>query len=264
MTLDDLRARIMPTTHVALLGADSGSLYLAPFRNPEWTIWSHVCLSAADVREESPDGDGEGRSVPLASFVHAWFDVHKEEIWSEPKKWNPDYQRWLAGETDPLLTRPVLMQSVFETVPTSLAYPFAEMRRAFPHAYWGSTFDWMTSLALLLGAETIGYWGIHMATLHERLYQRPGVDYWLGRAHGMDVRTVIPSPSPIGRNVLPGDYGPDFPPWPDGHHPHQFAGRAMLKLGEFGDWVCEVAPVSRFQILPKPDRVVSPAAPGLQ
>src|SRR3990167_7750828 len=186
---------------VALVGADQRWMGLTPWGDRTWNVWAHVCLSAWCLKQEKA--------------ADVWFDIHRPEIWHMAKTWHPDYLGWLRT-----VSQPVVMQCVTDEAPTSVAFPFHTVRASFgPDARFGSTFDWMLMLAVLCGAHEIALHGIEFETLHEAVYQKPLMNYWVGYARGRGVRVTAPEGSRVLADVLPGDYGPDFPPWPDQHHP---------------------------------------------
>ncbi len=147
----------------------------------------------------------------------AWFDIHRAEIWSEQawkKPWHRDYQGWLRSQRTP-----IVMMEPSDEIKSAIRYPYDDVKRAFPDAPFAGTTDWMMALAILLGVEWIGMWGMDYCTPHELLYQRFGLTYWLGFARGRGIEVELPDDSSLLKNMLLGDYGPSYPPWPALHHP---------------------------------------------
>ena len=186
---------------IAILMADP-SWRTAPFGDPTWALFAHACLS---------------NIVDDPSQIASWFDLHRPEIWRQKKSWHPDYQHWLAHQSTS-----IFMQAEYPEVPASRPYPFAGIRQLFPSAPFAGTLDWMIAFALSLGATELGIYGVEYQSPHERLYQRFGTAYWVGMARGMGVPVTLPPGCRLLDNILPGEYGPDFPPWPPGHHPNDW------------------------------------------
>lgn len=142
-----------------------------------------------------------------------WVDIHRDETWTGYKTWNPSYQNWLA-----LRETPVLMFNHQPSVPTSIPVPDAVKNWAQTEPFAGS-FDWMMACAIHWGAKTIALFGCDYASAHERMYQTFGAAYWIGKARGLGIDVQIPPSCPLLWNVLPGNYGPEYPPWPAEHDP---------------------------------------------
>jgi hypothetical protein len=159
---------------VALIGT-APTIKFAPYHDPSWEIWAHN--SAAHI-------------LPRVDRI---FDLHPEDFWRRPKRWQKDYVGWLKR-----CPVPVYMQQRYPEIPQSVRYPkervLAEFRR-----YFSSQAAWMIALALTEGVTHIGFFGIHYAAADERGAQRAGCEYWMGVAEGRGVQIVMPEGCPLLR-----------------------------------------------------------------
>lgn len=166
---------------VAIIGSAPSSAPLAPYEDPEWTIWG--CSPGA---------------VQYAKRVDAWFELHR---WGQD--WlTKDYRAFLAG-----LGKPVYMLEAIEEIPTSVAYPVDDMTAVHGRAWFTSTPAWMIAMAITRGAETIGLFGIDMAADDEYLHQKPGLLRFIEKAQEKGIEVVVPPESDLMRT--PPLYGID-------------------------------------------------------
>lgn len=202
------RERLMPWPRVAIGFAGTNRDDILPGA-PGWSTWVHPCMG--------PRIEQMGYH---ADAVTAWFDMHREEIWRQPKPWRDEYPAWLAARQ-----APIVMQEAWEDIPASVAYPRAAIAAAFPGAPFHGTFDWMMALAIHWGATDILCHGAGYTSAHEFHFQRPAAWYWIGvaRGRGIAVRPGVLMEAPNPR----GEYGYDYPPWPRGMHPH---GRTWTRM----------------------------------
>ena len=199
----------------------------APFGDTTWDIWSL--------------NDAYRLGTPRATI---WFDLHPPDEWllvpegqHTVKAWempqNKRYPRpaghpkWIAG-----LTIPIYVQQAQADWPTSRTFPRKAIedwvRPMLPvrtdgkqPMYMASSPAWMVALALLpqekggfgFGpGDTIGIWGIHLATEFEYVQQRPQMEMLVGMAGAMGVRVVLPPDAPICQNqyLYAYEHKPDF------------------------------------------------------
>lgn len=117
------------------------------------------------------------------------FDLHPPELWRDPKKktWDPKYWAWLKTNRVP-----IMMQNVYEDVPSSIRYPLETIVTEFPRGYMTNHVAYMTALALTEGVTHIGVFGCDYDTGSEYGPQRGCAEYWLGLAEGRGVHVQIP------------------------------------------------------------------------
>ena len=202
---------LLTTPKVALIGLDRGWA-AAPFDDPAWTIWAPVFTH---------------HRVPRADV---WFELHGPEWQAQEKAWcrcEGNYQAWLAQ-----VREPVVMFSPHPEVAHVVPYPLETVAAAVGPLSMTGTIEWMAALAITLGATTIGYYGINYTDRHEEYFQRPGADYWIGYARGRGLDVVLPAGCPLGSGRLPGHYGLNYPPWPLGTHPDEWAEWRALMIGQ--------------------------------
>jgi hypothetical protein len=70
-------------------------------------------------------------------------------------------------------------------------YPLKKMIRHFKTDYFSNTVGYMIALALYEGYNKIDIYGINHAKGKEYIREKPGVDYWCGRAEGMGVDLTV-------------------------------------------------------------------------
>lgn len=121
-------------------------------------------------------------SIEVTDEFTMWFQMHKPDRVLEQKK----HFEWL--QTVPF---PVMMQRVFDEIPTSLNYPKNEIVSKY-RPYFESSFAWMFSLAIELGYDRIEIYGVHVSSESEYALQRPNAEYYLGIAEGRGIEVYIP------------------------------------------------------------------------
>lgn len=164
---------------VAIVGFAPSSRDLAPFNDPDWEIWG-----LNDVYQFIPRWD-------------VWFQLH-EMKWFYPEVdesvRDKNHYGWLKEQT-----KPVYMVDQFPEIPACIKYPKDEMVAKYGD-YFCSSVSWMLALAIEMGYETIGVWGIDMAvstTEDEYSRQRPSCEYFLGIAQGKGIEVIIPRQSEL-------------------------------------------------------------------
>jgi hypothetical protein len=155
---------------IAILGSAPSSLNLAPFNDPEWTIWG--CSPGA---------------APHAKRSDAWFELH---AWSNPAL-TPQYREFLAKQGLVYMIHPV------KEVPGSAAFPLNGVIAEFGRYFFTSTPAWMIALAIQQKPETIGLWGIDMSAQGEYDFQRPGCQHFLEIAQTRGIQVVCPAESDL-------------------------------------------------------------------
>ena len=207
-----LRRRLLPLqqTTVALVFTGRG-WELAPFDDTTVAKWACCPHSYAFSQR--------------GLHVDAWFEIHRPEIWGEKKAWHPDYNQWRRE-----LGEPLVMLFPDPDAPSAIPYPQSAVKAMVPpDSPIGGTMDWMLACALLLGVPRVDMYGCAYETFHEEVHQKPSILYWIGLARGRGMIINVMG----GRlllNALDGNYGPDYPPWPEGTHPRQYPTRPVRYL----------------------------------
>ena len=154
-------------TKVALVGYAESTRHLAPYHDPEWSVWGVNQLN---------------RFIPRAD---RWFEMHR--AWNTHVVEGTDYAGFLRN-----LPIPVYMSYPDQTIPNALAYPKGKIVGALKLEYLTSTIAEMLCLAIYEGFTTIGLFGIDLAVNEEWAYQKPCAEFWLGFAHARGIRLVLP------------------------------------------------------------------------
>jgi hypothetical protein len=151
---------------------------LAPYKDESWQIWA--C---------SPD-NAFGR-LPRVS---AWFEIHGDLTWPESAKWGaPAYIEWLNRQEFPIFA---IDNSVIHN---ATPLPKDVLLGKFGRYFFTSTFAWAFSYALLLGAKTIGLYGIDMTVNSEYAHQRPAMQHFMWLASQAGVTVIAPDESDIAQ-----------------------------------------------------------------
>lgn len=158
---------------------------LAPYGDPEWTIWA--CSPGA---------------APHARRVDAWFEMHPL---SQPDI-TPDYVSFMAG-----LDRPVYLVEASPQIPKGLVYPKDEMLKGYGPYFFTSSLAWMFALAIRQKPTEIGLWGVDMSATEEYGYQRAGCHYFMMLAQSQGIKITVPAQSDLMRPPAPYGYVMDSP-----------------------------------------------------
>lgn len=159
---------------VAIVGTAPSSRMLAPFQDLTWDIW--VC---------SPG------NMDTCPRVDAWFEIHKNLHWPEYEQYGKNYLQWLARQTFP-----VYMQDQ-SYLPHAVKFPADELIKRFGDRFFGSTFAWMTALAIHKGYKEIGFFGVDMASKDEYIQQRGTFQFWFHKAEELGIKITIPPESDL-------------------------------------------------------------------
>lgn len=157
--------------------------------------------------------DAYSLGVPRAD---AWYDNHPfSKMWFRPKNKTtfregeipegayvrPEgHLEWLKEKAK---TIPVWLQDPPTDWPANAQrFPIEEVKRflnARPdqEAYIASSPSEILAHLVLQGFTEIHIYGIHLATQHEYIKQRPNFEWLLGKVEGMGVRIVIPPECPL-------------------------------------------------------------------
>jgi hypothetical protein len=156
---------------VACLGG-AATLKHAPWADPTWELWAHA--SCRHVCRRDPD---------------LLWDLHPQELWRDSKKktWDPKYLTWLKTNRVP-----IMMQDVYDDVPSSIRYPIETIQTEFQLGYMTNHLAYMVALALTQGVTHLGVFGCDYDTDSEYGPQRGSAEFWLGIAEGRGVRICLP------------------------------------------------------------------------
>jgi hypothetical protein len=166
---------------VAIVGAAPSSRLQAPFKDPNWEIWA--CSA------------GNTKVLPR---ITGWFELHDLADLTGPR-----WSSWTAEYLEILRNAPykIYMQEVNPYVPNAVSFPKDEIVNKWPDAPYTSSFAWMMAYAIYLGAKKISIFGVDLTAGAEYEYERPGAQYWIGRAREMGIEVFIPSSSDLGYEI---------------------------------------------------------------
>lgn len=158
-----------PFKQLAICGT-AETLKDAPFDDDTYDIWAcATCIGH-----------------PPFKRADAIFEIHPRERWQQ--------------RTDQLnkFGATVYMPEVYPEIPKSKRYPIEDVLKMFPRRYFTNTVSYMLALAMLLDEySVIGIYGVHFATNMEYAYERPNLEYYIGRAEGMGIQIEVPDTADI-------------------------------------------------------------------
>lgn len=174
----------LPRKKVAIVGFAETSRMEAPFNDPTYEIWGLNELYLA---------------IPRAD---RWFEIHAENniknSFRDPRHW-----KWLEG-----CEIPVYMTRMYKEIKACKVYPIDLMIKEFGPIYSSSIAE-MLALAIYEGFDQIEMYGVDMALVKEYGSQKSGVEYLLGIAVGLGIKTYIPMTSDLMKVGF--QYGYDDP-----------------------------------------------------
>lgn len=175
-------------TRVAITGFAEWGLRECPFDDPTWEIWG--LNSGWWYCRDSQDRFRADR----------WFELH-QMLAQTPE----EIEAIRACPVPIYLTDPPTPD-----IPNGVAFPVEDMDARFGQAPYACTFAYQMALAIMLGFDTIGLYGVElqMGTLRERTVERMSVAYWTGYARGLGI--TIETPSHSGVVAHPYRYGFDY------------------------------------------------------
>jgi len=168
---------------VALVGYAASTRHLAPYNDPDCEIWGLNQLN---------------RWIPRAD---RWFEIHYN--WNEHVVEGTDYETFL--KTLPI---PVYMSTRIPEIPTSVQYPKDAIVKEFGIEYLTSSIAEMIALAIYVGFEEIGLYGIDLVVGDEWSYQKPCAEFWLGVAHAKGIHVHLPHSSALLKSRYSYGYEP--------------------------------------------------------
>jgi hypothetical protein len=175
--LDPAEGRVIldpPRTKVAIVGFADSSRDLAPFDDPAWEIWGLNQLA---------------RYIPRAE---RWWEIHHRSQFEADIARGTDYVGWLK-----VAPVPIYMQALESEFPSAVRYPLERIVAAFGREYLTSTPAYMMALAIMEGFRTIGVYGIDLIIGREYEFEKPCMEYWIGRAEALGIEVILPSVSAL-------------------------------------------------------------------
>jgi len=168
------KERVKPLK-IALIGSAPSSVHLAPYESEDWVIWA--C---------------SGSVYPVARRTDAWFEVHNYE---------PNSPRFSEGYCNFLANYPndVWMTKTHPAIPNAQELPTQELIEKYSPYFFTSTLAWMFAMAIEMGADTIGLWGVDMAAQGEYGYQRAGLQHFALLAKAKGINVGVPPQSDLFR-----------------------------------------------------------------
>jgi hypothetical protein len=176
---------------VAIVGFCQTSRDRVPYDDPDYEVW------------------GLNRGYIFMPRADRWFDLHSPVIRGAETRRPGRHMDWLAR-----FPGPVYLHEADPQVPTSVAFPLAEVAadvgaglwrldeqgeradaRAVP--YFDSSIAYEIGLAIHEGFDEICMVGVDLNTQGEYVWQRSGVSYLLGVAMGRGIAVVLPDNCPI-------------------------------------------------------------------
>lgn len=130
--------------------------------------------------------------------ITRWFQLHPEWDFRRPNNHNdPKHWEWLRSAPVP-----VLMQKRFDSIPTSVPYPLAEIVGCFPGIEetvcdFQSTAAYMAALAWYEGFDRVEAYGIEMTGGADYVRQRSNFEKWIGICIGSGMEFYAPPASDI-------------------------------------------------------------------
>jgi hypothetical protein len=164
---------------VAIIGTAPSSRLLAPYGDPDWTIWG-----------TSPGNAG----VAALPRIDAWFEMHCNFLWPENKHYGEQYLHWINAQNFPVVAQNN------ELIPRAISYPKERIIKKYGPYFFTSTFAWCMAYAIDAGVEEIGLWGVDMASKDEYILQRAGGQYFMQLAKMQGIKVHIPPESDLAQH----------------------------------------------------------------
>ena len=125
--------------------------------------------------------------------ITGWFQIHPEHSFRRKDNHNdPKHLEWLQKK-HPF---PIIMQDTYPDIPSSVKYPWAEIRAKYG-TYFSSSFTFALIYLYELGYKRIELYGFEMASDAEYSHQRPNACYWIGKLRGWGVDIYVPPASKL-------------------------------------------------------------------
>ncbi len=167
---------VTPRKKVAIVGYAETSRMLAPFDDPEWSIWIMNQLY---------------RHVPRAD---RHFDIHHN--WDEHVVEGTDHVGWLTAAQIP-----IYMVNRLPQFSNSVTLPIDRLIALNGKDYFSSSIAYMIALAIADGFTHIHIYGVDLIVGDEWDYQKPNAEFWIGVASGRGIFVGIPPQSALTKQT---------------------------------------------------------------
>lgn len=149
--------------HVCILGTSETTWRTAPFADPSVEMWA------------------VSSGWHLYPRVDRFYELHYED--PDPAEVSGiDAAFWTWAPTE---MRPIYMIAPHPRVPASVAFPLEAVIAHCRDDYFTCSIALMIGQAMLEGVEKISLYGVDLSTVGEYAFERPCVEYWIGKMRGM-------------------------------------------------------------------------------
>lgn len=132
------------------------------------------------------------RYMPANRF-HRWFEIHGREYLEKEE----DGRKHTLDLQTKIPNIPIYMQERHLDIPGSVRFPLEEMCEQLDSKYFTCCPAYMVAWAIAMGYKEMHIYGIDLAQETEYAYQRPAMEYWLGRAEGAGIKVHVPRESDL-------------------------------------------------------------------
>ena len=174
--------------NIALIGSAPSSTLLAPFNDPEWSIWCTSPSVFATVASKRSD---------------VWFELHRWLPYKSGNAGAAGSRPWFSPEFHQFLKEykgPVYMTEKQPDIPNCIQYPYQAMLDKHGPYHFTSSIAWMLAWAIEQKPKKLGLFGIDMSAGSEWAYQRPGCQHFIGLAKALGIEIVLPPESDLMRH----------------------------------------------------------------
>ena len=193
-----------PKNHGLMLGTD------IPRTKTKVSIVGFAPTSMTDVKYvwDDPEMEVWGLNQLYIAFPQVvekatrWFQIHSRNSYDINVARDIGHHEWLTLQKD----FPIYMQEVNDDVPMSYRFPREEIMNVFG-TYFTNSISWEIAVACYetmiarqngqKGFEEMHIYGVDMAQTSEYEFERPSVEYFIGIARGMGIKTVVSEKSDL-------------------------------------------------------------------
>ena len=91
-----------------------------------------------------------------------------------------------------------------------IVYPLEEITEYFQTDYFSCSVAYAMAMAIYQGATEIDIWGIFLSSGGEHAYQKPCIEYWIGRAIGLGIKVKVHGMTRLLKNNRDTLYGYNY------------------------------------------------------